>query len=217
MRRSLFLIVFFAGVAIVHAHTPFIITQSSLSDITTIQNPEVRKAYYGTMTGFPHTYQIISPHSFLLTVEVLVPDAASRKNNVSGIVVREVEGSGRVTEVARLRAAEASWKPFFEFVGGDSYRRGPRYEAEVEAGTYRIEVHTPDNVEKYVLITGSIEDHSELGYLERLSRIMEVKAFLGKSRFSVVVSPLVYAPLLVFLFAASALFFMRRKVRSAHP
>lgn len=215
MRWFPFLFLFLCFTPSAYAHIPYIVTQDSLKDVVTIDEPEVSKAYYGILSGFPHTYLVNTKVPITLFVEVLVPDIDSSTNNVSSIITRQVENSGRVTEVARLEAKDASWESFYEFFGGDSYRRGPDFEEEIDPGTYRVEVHTPDNVEKYVLVVGKREEGGELGYFELLRRMMEVKLFFEKPRILIIESPFVFIPLLVGVaIVFGILWYRRRGLRS---
>lgn len=194
-----------------HAHVPNVITQSSLQDIITIEDPELSQAYYGDMMGFPHTYEIRAKDPFHLFVEVLVPDIPAADERVSGIIIKEVGYKGRVVEVARLPGAEAGWESFYEPWGGDRYRRGASFEQDVEAGVYRIEVNTPENLSKYVLVVGKREDFGSVGYFETIGRIADVKAFFGKSRFRIVESPFVYVPLMASVFVSGVWLWWRRR------
>lgn len=207
-------LLFFCIASFVYAHTPFLVTQTSLHDITRIDEPENSRAFYGELTGFPHTYEIRAEKPFHLFTQVLVPDIDSSKNNISGIIIREVEGSGQVKEVARLLAKDALWDSFYEPFGGDSYRNGGTFEKDVGPGVYRIEVSTPDNLEKYVLAVGKIEGKGDIGYFETIQRIAEVKVFFGKSKLLVVQSPFVYVPLciLTLILVGFAIWFYRRRV-----
>lgn len=211
MRLLLALSLFLSCIALVSAHAPFLVTQESLHDIVLIERPEVSRAFYGEMQGFPHTFEIRTTDPFHLYVEVLMPDIDSSKNNVSGIIIKETGNKGRVEEVARLLAKDATWESFYEPFGGDSYRRGSSFERDVDPGVYRIEVSTPDNLEKYVLVVGKIEDSSEVGYFETVRRLTEVKAFFGKSKLRIIESPLVFVPLLVILSIGGALWYVRKR------
>jgi hypothetical protein len=193
------------------AHVPHIVEQTSVIDIDPITDPTLSQAFYGTLDGFPHTYEIRAKEAFTLHVEVLIPDIESATENVSGIVIRETGTKGRVVEVTRLLADDASWESFYEFFGGDSYRKGGVYEADVEAGVYRIEVSTPENTAPYVLVVGNREEFGAIGYFETIRRLMEVKEFFGKSQFMVVVSPLVFIPLIILIGGVGILYWYRRR------
>jgi hypothetical protein len=205
--KTLLLVVLMFAASYTYAHVPVIVEQDTVLDLVSITKPEVSKTFYGALTNFPHTYQIQADASFRLKAEILIPDIPEAKHNISGIIIREIEGSGRVEEIARLSAGEASWESFYEPFGGDTYLRGPSFDAEVGGGVYRIEVSTPDNVEKYVLSVGFLEEN-DLGYITLLQRIAAVKTFFNKSQFMVVQSPFVYVPLV--LITLAGLFAYRR-------
>ncbi len=198
-----------ANVIVVHAYVPNLIEQTSLRDIVTIDDPELSQAFYGSMTGFPHTYEITVTKPLHLYTHIRVPDIETSINNVSGIIIKEQGRGKRVLEISRLSAKDAEWKSNFDISGGDSYREGSTFEGELEAGTYRIEVSTPDNLSKYVLMIGTREEMS-IGYFERIGRLMDVKLFFEKSRFRIIESPYVYVPLLVVLMSCISIFWYRR-------
>lgn len=197
----------------VEAHIPVLVEQNSLHDITQIVDPELSQAFYGTLTNGPHTFEIKSAEPFHLYVQVLVPDIEGVPNTISGIVIRETGFRGRVSEVARLLAEEATWESFFEVWGGDRYRKGSEFERDVESGVYRLEVSTPDNKSQYVLVVGKREDFNSLGYFETVKRIAEVKSFFGKSKLRVIESPLVYVPLCILMVFVIGYMVYRRKIR----
>ena len=212
MRYFFVLLFFFSySVSTAEAHIPVLVEQSSLHDITRIETPEITHAYYGTLKDFPHTYEIVSREPFTLFAEVLMPDKKESETIVSGIIIREIGGGGRVTEVARMLARDATWDSFYEPIGGDRYLRGTSYEGEQPAGTYRIEVTAPDNDQKYVLVVGKREDFGNIGYFESVRRVAGVKAFFGKSRIMVIQSPLVYVPLLLLVLIGGCIYYRRKQ------
>ncbi len=179
------------------AYVPVMVTPDTVNDVYAVTDPNTKTAYYGKLDGFPHTFEIRAAEPFTLFTEVLVPDIPSAKNLVSGIVIREVGFRGRVAEVARMLATDASWESFYEPWGGDRYRRGTAFTKELEPGVYRVEVSTPDNDAPYVLSIGTENGFGSIGYFESVARRAEVKVFFGKSSVRVVESPLVYVPLIV--------------------
>jgi hypothetical protein len=176
--------------------------------VITIDDATLSQAFYGEMKGFPHTFQIVAKEPFELFTHILVPDIETSKNNISGIIIKEPNGAGRVTEVTRLLAKDSAWNSEYEPFGGDSYREGPQFETTLPAGVYRVEVHTPDNLEKYVLVIGKREEMT-IGYFELIGRLVEIKTFFGKPKIFVVQSPYVYVPLLV-LCLGIGFWYMRR-------
>jgi hypothetical protein len=195
------------------AHQPYMVNQESLLDIEKVDDPALSQAFYGDLDGFPHTYEIRAEEPFTLSMQILQPDLESSLNNISGIIIKEGAKRGRVIEVARLSAKNARWESDFSAYTGDSYRQGPALTKELDPGVYRIEVNTPDNLEKYVLLLGTREDRT-IGYFELLGRLVEVKRFFEKPAISVIQSSFVYAPLF-FVFGLAALWYAWRRKRTA--
>lgn len=196
------------------AYIPTVVEDHDQHAVTVITEKERKEAYYGTLADFPHMYEIRSGEPFVLSVEVLVPDTDTAQNTVSGIIIRDrTEGRG-VDEVARLLAKDARWNSFYEWRGGDWYREGASFEKEVDPGVYHIEVSTPENRGQYVLRVGSKEQMGDVGYFERMGRIMEVKHFLGKSPIRVLESLYVLLPTLLIL-SVVVWYWRRKNMRNA--
>ncbi len=206
------------GVFFVHAaeaFTPSVIATPSQNEVMPLPHPTVSQAFHGNLEGYPHMFEFYTKAAMPLRVEILVPDLAVTRNDVSGIILK-VNKNGSVTEIARLSAKDAEWSSFFEPWGGDSYRRGGLYEGDIEPGLYRIEASTPDNMGKYALVVGTESHRMRLGYFGLIGEMMEVKVFFGKSKAAVLWSPLVYGPALVLLSGVGGglwFFFRRRKRR----
>lgn len=196
----------------VHIRTPIHVGQVSLLDITTVTEPESARALYGDMTGFPHTYEIRSEDAFQLYVQMFMPEHDFvPANTISGIIIKENEEHARVIEIARLPAHEATWENVRSIASGDTLKRGPFFNAQVDAGVYRIEVSTPQNTERYVLHIGTA-DPLPLSYLEYIRRIAEIKTFVGKSPYAIVESPFVYIPMGIGIWLLSLLFIWYRRM-----
>jgi len=145
--RILSLLALFLIPALAFAHQPRI-TESRQ---TLVPDPEISKAYYGKLTGEPDVYTIEAKEPFDLYVNVLVPDIAGQKKDVSATVSK----NGK--ELAVLEGINFEWKNFYEPFGADSYFMGPEYKARAEAGTYEIRVLSSGNDSKYSLAIGEIE------------------------------------------------------------
>ncbi len=194
-----------------YAYVPLVVEQESQSDVRVIENPETEQYFYGRLNDFPHTYEIQAVEPFTLHVEVLVPEVHEAKDIVNGIIIKQEGRQGRVVEIARMLAVDASWEPFYEPWGGDSYRRGTSFTSEVSPGTYRIEVSTPDNLSPYALVVGTEDERGDVSYTEMVRRIADVKEFYGRSPITVVVSPYVYLPLLVLVLLVGGTIWYRRR------
>lgn len=213
------LLIVFIPLGAVEAHIPVMVDPASVRDVYAINDPTLSQAFYGNLSGFPHTYEVRVRDATVLRVEVLIPEIVSAVEEVNGIVIRETGMKGRVEEVARLLARDASWEQFFEPWGGDWYRRGSSFETTIEAGVYRIEVSTPDNYAPYVLVVGTEERDGGLGYIALVERIAQVKAFYGKSAFAVLESRFVYLPLVfiicIVLLCGGIVLYRKKRRRTA--
>jgi hypothetical protein len=178
----MFLVLFFAP-SLVWAHQPRI-TESRLTEVP---SPEISKAYYGKLTGEPDVYVIKAVQDFDLYVNVLVPDIAGQKKDVSAVVVK----NGNIAQpLAVLDGINFPWKKFYEPFGADTYWMGPEYQARVEAGTYEIRVWSSNNDSKYSLAIGEIEAFDGKEGLNALTIIPELKKnFFDKSPIGFIRSP----------------------------
>lgn len=189
------------------------ITQQTLHDITPVADPQAMQLFFGKLNNMPHTYEIRQTTPFPLNIDIRIPTHASSKNTVSGIIIKEVGERGRVTEVTRLLAKDASWAQEYDTWSGETYRTGGTYSAQLEAGIYRIEVSTPDNTEPYMLRVGTETGLIDIGYGTQVKHLGVFKAFCGKPVLQLVTSPLVYAPLIVIMMSSLFVWYRQRKVR----
>ena len=166
--------------SLVLAHQPRI-TESRQ---TLVPKPEISKAYYGRLTGEPDVYFINVSESFNLYVNVLVPDIAGQKKDVSAMVLKNG------AQIAVLDGMNFEWKQFYEPFGVDTYFMGPEYKARAEAGTYEIRVWSSNNDSKYSLAIGEIEAFDFKESMNALTLIPELKKnFFDESPFGFIVSP----------------------------
>ncbi|MSR73603.1 MAG: DUF2892 domain-containing protein, partial [Candidatus Pacebacteria bacterium] len=162
------------------AHQPRI-TESRLTEVP---SPEVSKAYYGKLSGEPDVYVINASESFNFYVNVLVPDIAGQKKDVSVMVLKDSK------QIAVLDGINFEWKKFYEPFGADTYWMGPEYKVRAEAGTYEIRVSNPGNDSKYSLAIGEIEAFDGKEGLNALTIIPRLKKdFWGESPIGFIVSP----------------------------
>ena len=155
-------------------------------------DPEHTERILGELNNAPEMYEVKSDTDFTLTVEIRAVPGELAVPEFSGIIVRQKEQLG-VEEVARMKAKDASWTQVVDGTTGLVYQSGPYWSEKVKAGTYHIEVSTPDNAGKYILVIGNKEE--SMGYFDTLRAIGAVYDFYGLGMFSMVRSPYVYYPL----------------------
>ncbi len=209
MRVGLFFLLYIFLAPHAEAYVPVLIEQESLSDITQIVDPTLAQGFFGTLDGFPQTYEIHASESFTLYTHIRTPDLSSNTNTVAGIIIKEQRRG--VTEITRMHAIDASWETTYDTLTGNTYREGATFEQELGPGVYRVEVHTPDNAEKYVLMMGKQSDMT-LGYFTLLGRLVDVQRFNERSALWIVMSPYVYVPLIGIIGSIGGVWwYMRRR------
>ncbi len=147
---------------IAHAHLPYLVADQG---VVVVEKPEVSKAYYGELLGRPAEYSIVSPDSFELYVNILVPDEAGVPQDLTVAVT-----SGTDT-IAVLDGPAYSWTRFYEPFGGDSYLMGPERRLRVGPGIYAVTVSRPGNVGRYAFAIGEREEFT-FGQVVRIVGLM---------------------------------------------
>ncbi len=162
-------------------------------DVVTISGePEQQQILLGELDNAPEMYEIKSDADFTLTAEIRAVPGDIVQPQLSGIIVRQKEVLG-VEEVARLKADDASWTPARDKTSGLVYLSGPFWSGKLKAGTYHIEVSTPNNAGKYMLVIGSKDDG--MGYFDTLHAIGLLYDFYGYGSFHMLLSAYVYYPI----------------------
>jgi hypothetical protein len=193
-------------------NAPVRIEPESASMVVPLTYREGYTMFYGTLNGFPHTFEIRVQEDMPFHAELLIPDIDSSEETITGIIIKETGRQGRVAEVARLLPKDASWESEYDWRSAQSYRQGSVYDGVLTPGVYRIEVSTPDNDAQYVLMLGNTHTLFESGYFDRISALLEMKEFFGFTRLSILFTPYVGVPLLSILALLFVYRVRRRKV-----
>jgi hypothetical protein len=178
-------------------------------------DPQVEQSLLGELDGSPEMFEIVSETEFELTVEVrAVPVDTRVTPDFSGLIIRQKEKRG-VEEVARLKASDALWDTLTDGTTGLRYQAGPFFSEKLPAGTYRIEVSTPENSGKYILVIGNTP--VRLGYFATLGHIATTYHFYGLSKISMFSSPYIHYPIGIFVLIGliTATWYWQRK-RNRH-
>lgn len=182
------------GVSTVSAFDAVLETVPTQYEVITIQNPETEQLILGELDDAPEMFEIVSENPFILTFEIrAVPNTEGVvPPQLSGIIIKQKEVRG-VEEIARLNAQDSDWTVVTDKTTGLKYQAGGYYSEQVEAGTYRIEISSPNNQGKYMLLVGVNTDDN--GYFASLSDIKMVYQFYGLSTIRMFSSPYVHYPL----------------------
>ena len=128
-----------------------------------IEEPEISKAIYSTLTGDPHYYQIQSAIDFDFYAGILAAKI--------GECALESKFSFEVldSEFDKIYLADGKnfdWVPWYEEYGKQWYWNGPEVGEKFlsnevfKAGTYYIKVFNKTNTGQYVIAVGDIEKFS---------------------------------------------------------
>ena len=128
-----------------------------------IENPEISKAIYSTLSGNPHYYRIQSDVNFDFYAGILAAKI--------GECALESKFSFEVldSEFHRIDLADGEnfeWIPWYEEYGKQWYWNGPEIgenflsDRVYKAGTYYIKVFNETNTGQYIMAVGDIEKFS---------------------------------------------------------
>lgn len=128
-----------------------------------IEEPEISKAIYSTLTGDPHYYRIQSEIDFDFYAGILAAKV--------GECALEQTFSFEVldSEFHRISLADGEnfeWTPWYEEYGKQWYWNGPEIGENFlsnrvyDAGTYYIRVFNESNTGQYIMAVGDIEKFS---------------------------------------------------------
>jgi hypothetical protein len=153
-----------------HAHLPQMVADAG---VVSVDRPEVSQAFYGKLFGQPAVFEIASPDSFELYVNILVPDEVGIPTDLSVTVTRGPD------TIAVLDGPAHTWMKFYEPYGGDSYLMGPERLLRVGPGTYTATVSRPGNEGRYVFAVGEHEEFT----LREVARIVGLMPRLKRDFF----------------------------------
>jgi len=176
------------------------ITQTSApyEVVSTKDNVHQKQEYLGELAGFPVMYELTSDEPFTLQASVRQKHRPGTDPlPLSLIAIRQNQRGGGVTEVARLSIESTQWQRVKSSALGLTLLESPLLSAQVEPGTYRIEISTPENTGKYLLTFGT--EDSDDGYFAQLGGVWRTQQFFGYSFLRMLASSFVYYPLGILL------------------
>ena len=155
-----------------------------------------QSSFLGTLADFPVMYEITSDKPFTLTTQLAQP-INQEVQPLSLLIIRRNDRGGGVTEVARQPYISTDWFQNRNSLLGMSLLLSPQLETPVEAGTYRIEVSSPNNTGKYMFTIGT--EPEDVGYFAQLGFIRQTQSYFGYGFFSLLKSSVVYYPIGILL------------------
>ena len=158
--------------------------------------PPVQHNYLGTLEEFPVMYELVSEEPFTFAAQVSQSTGVELQP-LSLLLIRKNDRNGGVAEVTRMTIAPDQWVTRKDNKLGLTLVTSPVISESVEAGTYRIEVSSPDNQGKFLLTIG--EEATTPGYFSELSAIRQTQSYFGYGIFSMLKSSYVYYPIGIML------------------
>ena len=196
---------------IAFGYTSVIAKPTNQNTVLQIADIGSSQEFFGKLANFPHTYEFTVQTPVSLYAEVSVVDTQKQINDASLIVVKE-EKHG-VSEIGRTNAKSELWKTYKDAMLAEAFRAGGHINAQLEKGTYRLEVSSPNNDAVYRLVLGTSK--IKRGYFDNLRVLFEVRSFLGASPFTIVQSPLIYWPIVtILLLVVIGFVYIERKKRA---
>jgi len=206
MKKLLMLTILLISIPVAFAHIPEIVTENrnyTLEPII-VTEPEISYAYYGKLQGSPQIYKIESDKPFHLYVSLLVSYVGQEET--SDVEFHIMKDGEKIV----MRHDYDNWTKWYEEYGGDWYLQGPEYEADVEAGTYLIEVHSDTNSEDFTLAIGKIERFGP-GEILKVIFVLPVMKAIFWNNYSMI---LVYIVVIVVIIFVIYIIMRRRRKKS---
>jgi hypothetical protein len=204
----IFLLLPFIIPSTLSAHQPRVVTGEGA---VMIVSPEISKAYYGKLDGEPVRFNMSASSTFPFYMNILVPDLAGAKKDVSATLYAVLKPN---TPIGAVGGIKDTWKPFHEEFAGDDYFMASEYRSELPAGEYFIIVESSDNDSRYSLSIGELESFPLSEILNAYVAIPKIKSFFfEKPALSAFATPFLGGPLVVILIicGAGALLWKRYK------
>jgi hypothetical protein len=189
MKILLALTVLLGSPHFVFSYNPIIAEPQQAYEIVPIEGDlYIQREYLGNLSDFPDMYELTADVAF--TLQVKVRQRASADAPFGLIVVRQNEDDGGVTEVVRLNQPLEEWGEVKDRTLGMTFLQGTTLSREVEPGTYRIEVSSPDNKGDYMLIVG--DELVRTGFFSTLADVYKVQRHFGYTPLHMLLSNYVY-------------------------
>lgn len=184
-------------------------------DVATESMPIVdvdeQQLHLGILEGQPHLYSFTIEATTTLTVAVwTLPKDSAPKPTLLMVKDNPIRG---VESVFRASGTETEWSGKRDHDSQIEYMVGGSFSHEVTPGVYRVEVSTPENIDRYIFVVGENDTSS---WWQRVRSVYTLETFAGYGWWYMVRSPLVYRPLILMSVIAGAIWYWRRRMNGSH-
>lgn len=191
--RYLLLLTLLCIPAFALAYNPSLNTTTIPYEVLTIDGQISNRAeYLGELTGYPQMYEFTIGKEEELNLAIIQKNTEAPLK-LSLIVVKENTHNAGVTEVGRLGYNEVTWNERKDSTLALTLLEADEFIKPLTAGTYRVEVSTPDNYGKYMLVVG--KEAVDSGYFKLLRDVRTIQSFFGLPFVAIVLSSAFYYPL----------------------
>jgi hypothetical protein len=190
MKRTILFAIFFLLALPALAYNPITAEPKIAYEVIPVEgDPYVQREYLGDLEDYPDMYELTT--DVAITLKARVRQRDSKKAVPFGLImVRQNDGDGGVTEVVRMNEPVAEWDKVKESSLGMKFLEGGLIEKDIEPGTYRIEVSTPENKGDYMLIIG--DEPQSSGFFKAIAQIYKTQRHFGYTPFHMLFSSYVY-------------------------
>lgn len=215
MKFYIFVILFFAGTLYAQADEVVVTEVEKPYDVVRIkEDVNMKQFWLGELANYPVMYEIIVTSTTSLQLALRQEAVSEEVLPLSLLVVRQDNRGRGVTEVTRFKPKAEEWLVISDDELGMDFLESTKILPEIGPGTYRIEVSTPTNQAKYLLIIG--QQSSSNSYLEILANTRTTQRFFGYSAFSMLRSPFIHYPLGIIVLAVGMFFTWRYRHKIKH-
>lgn len=193
------------------AHRPRLVDPSAA--VVVVDEPDVSKAYFGTLRGRPQTYVVEWNAAVPFYVGLTVPAVPGAGTHVTATLV-----DADATVLARLDGEHARWTPFFESSARQRYLKGPEVRRELPPGRYEIRVESSAPEQDYALAIGERESFPPAELARDFSLLPKITArYFKQPAYTAFLTPFLGIPVLAVLalLAGATAFAVRWRHRHA--
>ncbi len=152
----------------------------------------------GKLNNFPVLYTFSLNKNETFNFIIRQPDLKNVNFNspqpLTFLVVKKND-KAQFTEVSRIQTEVKDWQLTKDKKLGLKMWKISPVELTLEAGTYSLEISSPDNIGYFQVIFG--KDDDSVGYMKNLQKVIFIRDFFGYNRLSVLKSQLVYLPIVL--------------------
>jgi len=196
------LVTLFLGFALSVSAATMSVPENSFT-IFDVLEPSEPDTFYGQLSNFPHTYQFEVSEPIQFSAQLETHESVPAGTDLSLILVKKVKRG--VEEIGRVNGRKIEWHKRRDNALAVNLSQGEEFNVELQPGSYKLEVSTPENISPYRLMLNK-------GARPSYNELFMIRNVFNLSKFGVLFSYYVYIPFLTLL--VGLLYLKLRKSRS---